>query len=190
MSQPRIGQLDRLDSQLSYSCWRRRSWSVSVRSSPMRLASTVRTVALFEAAKGALVFLTGFSALSLIHHDAQRVAEQIVAHLHLNPANRYPRIFLDAAAHLTDDRLWLLAAFAGVYGLVRFVEAYGLWRGRRWAKWFAAISGGIYIPFELYEFFEGATWLSVGALVANIFIVGLMINALLREHRAEPVNAA
>ncbi|MCA1678755.1 MAG: DUF2127 domain-containing protein, partial [Actinobacteria bacterium] len=22
---------------------------------------------------------------------------------------------------------------------------YGLWRGRRWAEWFAAVSGGIYI---------------------------------------------
>ena len=155
----------------------------------MRSASTVRAVALFEAAKGVLVFLAGFSALSLIHHDAQRLAEQMVAHLHLNPANRYPRIFLDTAAHLTDARLWVLASLAATYGLVRFVEAYGLWRGRRWAEWFAAVSGGIYMPFELYELVGGATWLSLGALLANIFIVGLMINALLREHRAEPVNA-
>lgn len=105
------------------------------------------------------------------------------------PASRYPRIFLDAATHLTDARLWLLATLAGAYGLVRFVEAYGLWRGRRWAEWFAVVSGGIYIPFELYELFGGATWLSFGALLANISIVGLMINALLREHRVEPVNA-
>lgn len=155
----------------------------------MRLARTVRVVALFEAAKGALVVSAGFSALSLIHHDAQRLAEQLVAHLHLNPASRYPRIFVDAAAYLTDARLWLLATLAGAYGLIRFVEAYGLWRGRRWAEWFAAVSGGIYIPFELYELSKGATWLSLGALLANVFIVGLMIHALLREHPAEPVNA-
>jgi uncharacterized membrane protein (DUF2068 family) len=155
----------------------------------MRLARTVRAVALFEAAKGALVFLAGLSALSLIHHDAQRLAEQLVAHLHLNPASRYPRIFIDAAGHLRDAHLWLLATSAGAYGLVRFVEAYGLWRGRRWAEWFAAVSGGIYIPFELYELFKGATWLSFGALLANVFIVGLMINALLREHPGQPVNA-
>src|SRR5882672_30381 len=53
-----------------------------------------------------------------------------------------------------------------------------------------ATGGGIYIPFELYELFKGAAWLSLGALLANIFIVGLMINALLREHPAEPTNAA
>ena len=156
----------------------------------MRLARTVRAVAVFEGAKGALVFLAGFSALSLIHHDAQRFAEQLVGHLHLNPASRYPRIFVDVAAHLTDASLWLLATLAGVYGLVRFVEAYGLWRGRRWAGWFAAVSGGIYIPFEFYELFDGAGWLSFGALLINLFIVGLMINALFREHPAAPVKVA
>ena len=146
--------------------------------------STVRAVALFEAAKGTLVLLTGFGALSLIHHDAQRVAEQLVGHLHLNPAKHYPRIFFDTAAHLTDARLWMLATLATTYGLVRFVEAYGLWHGRRWAEWFAAVSGGIYIPFELYELFQGINWLSLGALVANVLIVGLMVNALLRNQPA------
>jgi uncharacterized membrane protein (DUF2068 family) len=155
----------------------------------MRLASTVRAVALFEAAKGALVLLAGFGALSLIHHDAQRLAEQMVGHLHLNPASRYPRIFIDAAAHLTDTRLSLFAILAAAYALARVVEGYGLWGHRRWAEWFAAVSGGIYIPFELYELFKGAAWLSLGALLTNIFVVGLMINALLREHPEEPVNA-
>jgi len=85
--------------------------------------------------------------------------------------------------------LSLFAILAAAYALVRVVEGYGLWRHRRWAEWLAAVSGGIYIPFELYELFKGAAWLSLGAFLANIFIVGLMINALLREYPAEPVNA-
>lgn len=155
----------------------------------MRLLSTVRTVALFEAAKGAIVLLAGIGVLSLIHHDAQRLAEQLVGHLHLNPAKRYPRIFIDAAANLTDARLWVLATLAAAYALVRFVEAHGLWRERRWAEWFAAVSGGIYIPFELYELFQGAAWLSLGALVVNVFIVGLMTHALRRSHSVDSVTA-
>ena len=154
----------------------------------MRLSSTVRAVALLEAAKGALVLLAGFGALSLIHHDAGRLAEQLVGHLHLNPAKHYPRIFIDAAAHLTDARLWMLAGLAAAYGLIRLVEAYGLWRERRWAEWFAAVSGGIYIPFELYELFRGVAWLSVAALLVNVFVVGFMVNALVRAHPAETVN--
>jgi uncharacterized membrane protein (DUF2068 family) len=155
----------------------------------MRLLSTVRTVALFEAAKGAIVLLAGIGVLALIHHDAQRLAEQLVGHLHLNPAKHYPRIFIDATANLTDARLLVLATLAAAYALVRYVEAYGLWRERRWAEWFAAVSGGIYIPFELYELFQGATWLSLGALVVNVFIVGLVTHALRRSHSVDSVTA-
>lgn len=78
----------------------------------MRLFNTIRAVSVFEAAKGTMVLLAGFGAISLIHHDVQRVTEQLVGHLHLNPAKHYPRIFLDTAAHVTDARLWLLTSLA------------------------------------------------------------------------------
>ena len=144
----------------------------------MRLSSALRTVALFEAAKGLLVLLVGFGLLSLIHQDIQRVAERLVAHAHLNPAARYPRIFVDLANQLTDARLLLIAAGAGVYFLVRFIEAYGLWYARRWAEWLAALSGAIYVPFEVFELYEHATWLSLGALVVNLTIVVFMLYSL------------
>ncbi len=63
---------------------------------------------------------------------------------------------------------------------MRFIEAFGLWRERRWAEWFAAVSGGIYIPFEIYKLFHGEAWLSLAALFGNVVIVALMIRALLR----------
>lgn len=149
----------------------------------MRLIGPIRAVALLEGAKGALVLLAGFSALSILHRDAQHFAERLIAHLHLNPASRYPRVFIDAAADLTDARLSLLAALAAAYALVRFVEAYGLWRQRLWAEWFAVGSGAIYIPFEVYELFRGAPWLSLAALLANLLVVGLMTCVLLRRRR-------
>jgi len=152
----------------------------------MQLRGSIRAVALLEAAKGMLVVLSGCGALSLIHRDTQQIAEQLVAHLHLNPAKHYPQIFIDAASHLTDGRLWMLAIFAAIYGMVRFIEAYGLWRGLRWAEWFAAVSGVIYIPFEIYELLHKVNWLAFGALAINLLVVGLMIHALMRN---PPVQA-
>jgi len=145
----------------------------------MQPAAALRTVALLEAAKGALVLVVGTGGLAFVHHDVQRFAEQLVGHLHLNPASGYPHIFLEFAARVTDSRLRTLAALAAGYAVVRFIEAYGLWRERRWAEWFAAVSGGIYIPFEIYKLFHGEAWLSLGALLGNVVIVGLMIRALL-----------
>ena len=79
----------------------------------------------------------------------------MLTHFHLNAAKDYPSIFLDAARKLTDARRWTLAAMAAAYGTVRFIEAYGLWRERRWAEWLATGSGGLYIPFEIYEMTRG-----------------------------------
>jgi uncharacterized membrane protein (DUF2068 family) len=155
----------------------------------MRLAKTLRTIAVYEAVKGALVLLTGFGLLAFVHRDVEQFADQVVAHFHLDAASRFPRIFLNAAAHLTDAHLWMLAALAAAYAVVRFVEAYGLWLGRRWAEWFAALSAAVYLPFEIYELFKGATWIAVGALVANILVIGLMVAALHRSRPARPAGA-
>ena len=153
------------------------------------MSGALRTVALLEAAKGVLVLLAGFGVLSLIHHDAQRIAERLIAHAHLNPAAHYPRIFMDVADRLTDARLLLIAAGAGAYALVRLIEAYGLWHARRWAEWFAALSGGIYIPFEIFELYQRVTWLSLGALMLNSAIVVFMLYSLLRAKAGSQADA-
>ncbi len=149
----------------------------------MRLSRVLRSVALYEAAKGGLVLLAGLGLLSLLHHDIQHFAERLILHLHLNPAARYPHIFLDAASELTEPRMLLLAAGAAVYSAVRFIEAYGLWRERQWAEWFAALSGGIYIPFEVYELQRHATALSLSALLINMAIVAFMLYCVLRPRK-------
>jgi uncharacterized membrane protein (DUF2068 family) len=153
-------------------------------------SSAVRTVALLEALKGGLVLLAGVGALSFIHHDVQAVAERVVAHLHLNPAHHSPRIFLEFASRVDDARLMHLAMLAAGYALLRFVESYGLARERRWAEWFAAISGGIYIPFEIEHLVRGDFWLSLVALAVNIVVVGVMVRALLRHRPGETAAQA
>jgi uncharacterized membrane protein (DUF2068 family) len=149
------------------------------------VSGAVRGIALLEALKGALVLLAGVGALSFIHRDVQAVAERLVAHLHLNPAHHTPRIFLEFAARIDDGRLARLAMLAAGYALLRFIESYGLARERRWAEWFAAVSGGVYIPFEIEHLVRGDFWLSLLALVINLMVVGVMVAALLRHRRGE-----
>lgn len=130
---------------------------------------------MFEALKGTLVFVAGFGLLSLVHRDVQAAAERLVQHLHLNPARHYPRVFIEAAGHINDTGLRSLAALACAYGIVRFIEAYGLWRKKVWAEWFAIISGSIYLPVEAYEIFEHATWMRATVFLVNAFIVGYLV---------------
>jgi uncharacterized membrane protein (DUF2068 family) len=140
----------------------------------MKLSRGIRLVALFEAAKGALILLAGFGLLELVHRDLQHVADEVVRRFHLNPARHYPRIFIEAAGNTTDTRLWLLAGAALLYAVFRFVEAYGLWRERRWAGWFAAATGAIYVPLEIVALFRNITWVKLTALMVNLGIVAFM----------------
>ncbi len=149
----------------------------------MTLTDGLRAVAVFEAAKGVLVMLAGFGILALMHRDLQDYAEQLVAHLHLNPAKGYPEIFIDAAANASNARLWMLASLAFTYSVLRWVEAYGLWRARRWAEWLAVASGGIYVPAELYELARGINWMKIMLLALNLGIVLYMVYVLWRDKR-------
>lgn len=150
----------------------------------------VRIVAAMEAAKGIVVLLAGFGVVELLHHGLEPVVDELVRHTHLNLASRYPRIFLDLLENLSDQRLWALAALAFGYASLRFIEAYGLWRERRWAEWFGVASGGIYIPFELYELAEGMSWLKLSTLGINLAVVGYLGYALWLSGRLPPQPAS
>ena len=156
---------------------------------PAQKAEAIRAIALFEA-KGAIVLLAGLGVLSLIHRDVQHVADQVVHHMHLTPRATIPRIFLHAAAHVTNRGLWWLAAGALAYCLVRFVEAYGLWRQRAWAEVLAAASGADHLPFELYRLTRGESVLAATALVLNLVVVAFMLYALWTRRRARSVPPA
>ena len=118
----------------------------------------LHVVALFEGAKGLLVLLLGFELLTYIHKDINEAAMHLVKHLHLNLASHYPRIFLDLTEHIADTKLQCLAMAVSTYSVVRMIEAVGLWLRKTWAEWFAVLSGGIYIPIELYEVIQRVTW--------------------------------
>lgn len=144
----------------------------------------LRTIALVEGAKGLAVLAVGTGVLALVHHSLQDAAETIVRHLHLNPASKYPRIFIDAAANLNDTGLLLLAGVAFVYAATHLAEATGLWLERRWAEWLGVCNGSIYIPFELYELTRHVSALKIGTLLVNAAIVAYLARELWRKRSA------
>ncbi len=143
----------------------------------------LRTVAIFEAAKGLLVLLVEFGLLTLIHKDVAAVAERVVHRFHMNPDHRIPHVILEAAYRATDAKLWALAAGAAAYSTVRFVESYGLWHKRVWAEWFALLSGCLYLPWEIYEIVDRPTLLRMGVFAVNVAIVLYMLAIRLDAYR-------
>lgn len=149
----------------------------------------LRAVALVEAGKGLVVLLAGTGLLALVHRDLHALAAALVAHAHLNPAAKYPHIFLDAVARVQDLRLWWLALGALAYAALRLLEAWGLYRQRAWAEWLAALSGALYLPFELAAIARHASLLGVLLLSLNLMVVAVMAWALVRRRRAATAGA-
>jgi uncharacterized membrane protein (DUF2068 family) len=143
----------------------------------------LRIVAVFEFAKGALVLVAGLGLLAFMHRDVEDVVEELLLHLHLNPASHIPGIFLAVAKRVGSMDLWLLAIGAALYAAVRIAEGYGLWNDREWAEWLGAASGLIYVPFELYGLAKGVTLVKLATLGFNVLVVAVLVDALLRRRR-------
>ena len=150
--------------------------------------STTRSVlhgfAIFEASKGLLVLVVGLGLLSLIQHNLEVEAEDIVLFLNLNPAHKFPQIFINTLSHMEDPQLLMLSISALLYAALRFIEAGGLWLDKVWAEWLAIIADSLFMPMEIYEIIMRVTVFRVMILVLNIAIVVFLIGVLLQRARA------
>ena len=147
----------------------------------------VRLIAAWEAVKGVLVLLVAGVAVWFLHPDAVSALNKLAGQLNLDPTGHLAQAFERAAENLTDTHLLLIAAGAGVYALMHFVEAYGLWRQRRWGWMLGIASAGIYLPVELWELFDHPTWMRGGVFSLNIvIIVVLWINRVQHVPTALP----
>jgi uncharacterized membrane protein (DUF2068 family) len=142
---------------------------------PSKTTVALRSVAMFEAAKGILVLVLGLGLLRFLHKNLEDTAEQVIRFLHASPGGHLSNLFINAASHASDKSLWALAGAAVIYSVVRFAEAYGLWNAREWAEWFALLSGAMYLPWEMYSLIRHPHPIKWVILLANVAVVVYMI---------------
>jgi uncharacterized membrane protein (DUF2068 family) len=150
----------------------------------------LRAIASLELLKGLIVMLAGFGVFHLRHKDVWGVADSLLYLLHISPDHRYARLFLDWADAVTDTKLLVIAIIAMVYSLLRFFEAYGLWRERAWAEWLALVSGALYVPFELWDLVHKPTWIRAAILLVNLIVVAYMAFLRAEGRRRAAMEAA
>jgi uncharacterized membrane protein (DUF2068 family) len=143
----------------------------------------LRSIAAFEALKGIVALAAGLGLVGLLHRDLHRFAASLIGHIGLDPGARYPAMILRTVDMLRAASLRsLLLAVAG-YAFVRFLESYGLWRNRAWGKWLGALSGALYVPFELRHLVYRPTVASGVVIAVNIVVVGFLAWQISSERR-------
>jgi len=156
--------------------------SLKINKDKLKSNAGLEAVAVFEASKGLLVLLVGIGLLSHLGSDIQHVAEDLVQFFRLNPAHRYPRIFIETVSRFNNIHLWLLSLSAFFYSIIRFIEAYGIWNNRLWAEWFAVVSCGLYIPLEIYELIQKVTFPRMAVTFFNAALI-LFLLYIVRKNK-------
>ncbi len=96
----------------------------------------LRTIAIFESAKGIAALAASVGLLELAHRDLRHLAEALIGHFGLHAENRFPSLFLHYAEVLGNANLRNLVLLAWGYSAVRLLEkATGLWPRPRLGRW-------------------------------------------------------
>ncbi|HLH57083.1 MAG TPA: DUF2127 domain-containing protein [Verrucomicrobiae bacterium] len=138
----------------------------------------LRSIAFFEAVKGILALAAALGLLSVRHTDLHAATDAFLLRHGINPERHYMRLFIEGVARATNHHVGEIAAIGFAYAAVRFVEAYGLWRDKHWAEWFAVISAGLYLPLELTHFGRHPTPFNLGVIAVNMVIILYLANRL------------
>ena len=139
----------------------------------------LRTVAVIELAKGTIVLLLACGVVYLI-----RESDTAGGLLRLSPIDEDGRLsilFTDLASRATYGSLRVLAVGALAYAAMRSAAAYGLWRGRQWARTFEIWCTALYLPPELYWLLRHPSWLRCGLLVANVVTLLFFLTLRVKE---------
>ncbi|CAN5636583.1 DUF2127 domain-containing protein [soil metagenome] len=150
---------------------------------------TLRFIAGFEALKGLAALAALAGVLDLMHHDARQIAVELIGRFNLNAEHRFPSMLLHYADLLPGVPTATVIGLGVGYILIRWIEAYGLWFDRSWGELFGALSGALYIPFEVRHLVHKPSVVTALVLAMNAFLVAYLGLTLLRRRRVAAAAA-
>lgn len=150
---------------------------------PVATRRTLHAIAIFEAIKGLAALAGMIGVIDLMHHDVRHLAIDLIGRFGQNPEGHYASIVLHYADLLPNADVRALALLATFYILLRLSEAYGLWHDLAWGEWLGALSGALYIPFEVSHLMHRPSFISAAVFVGNVVVVAFLAFQLWRRRR-------
>jgi len=140
----------------------------------------LHVIAIFEAAKGLLAFAAAFGLELLGPEPLLRWLHELTLRFQLD-TQQGALAWLSNA--INPDSVHLAAALIFAYGLLRMVEAWGLWRAKVWASWLGCLSAAIYLPLDIYALHRHPGWMSLGVLALNLIVVAVLARDIFKRRR-------
>jgi uncharacterized membrane protein (DUF2068 family) len=133
----------------------------------------LRIVAILEIAKGTATLLLATGLLSTAPGVLKTVLLDAISRLRWLPDMGLPEK-IEALTHGFDQHRLAFAILVTLYILIRYAEAYGLWRGRNWARWLGLIGVSVYLPLEIREMVVHPGWSAAAVFTFNLLIIWLL----------------
>jgi uncharacterized membrane protein (DUF2068 family) len=158
----------------------------------------LKVIALFKIAKGALLFLLGFSLLFLNSRGLwlDQISDWADEELLLGHSRAVHFLLSKLQDVLAGGQLRATGFLALFYCAVLFTEGTGVYMQKRWAEWLMILATGTLIPLEVWHLwhrlmFHRPSLAALLILLANCFIVWFLYRVLKRDKtQAHPKQPA
>ena len=143
-------------------------------------------IAAERALRAILLVAVGIVLLTHLHENWAHDVTDLTRSAGLNPKSNWIQRILHDAAKLSSSRTLLFGIIALAYAALEGTEAYGLWKGRRWAEWLTVLATSLLLIPEIWALTKGASLLKVGGLIVNIAIVAYLLVRLRGKSSPSP----
>ncbi len=152
---------------------------------PKERTWTIHILAIIKFVKGIILLIVGIKLLTLINKDAADVFEAFITRHGIDSGNRIVNTIAEKLEGVGNTQLVMFSVGSFLYSALQLTEGIGLWLQKRWAEVLTVIATSLLIPLEIYEIFEKFTWVRVGVLVLNLFVVWYLATRLKDKRKEE-----
>ena len=140
----------------------------------------LKVIACLKVLRGTLAIAVGVTLYIIFGHSEVLNWQEHSFISSIAQKDPFFQIFIDWLAKFPNEQVLCISLFAFGIGLIRYIEAIGVWFDKTWAQWLVVITAFIYIPFEINELIHQFTW-TITIIMAINFVVAFYLLHILRQ---------
>jgi hypothetical protein len=140
----------------------------------------LKVIACLKVLRGTLAIVVGVTLYIIFGHSELLNWQEHSFISSIAQKDPFFQIFIDLLAKFPNEQVLYISLFAFGIGLIRYIEAIGVWFDKTWAQWLVVITAFIYIPFEINELIHQFTW-TITIIMAINFVVAFYLLYLLKQ---------
>lgn len=138
----------------------------------------LRLIAAFKFSQALTFIAVALAAFQLLRPETAALVQRWVETLPISSERNFMQHAASWITGLAPHQVLGIGVGALLYAVLFVVEGVGLWRRKVWAEWLTVVATALPIPLELYEVGRHVSMLGIGALLANVLVVGLLVRHL------------